>query len=169
MRYLNIALVAIWGWIFFASLHPIPDTMEAEGGLNGLRSQTVILVNSWTEVYCPLCVLPAQPVVNSGNESEGYMVAQAYALPWDNRVTQTILQNTFVPFALFLAALNLGVLIGRGDVRRFAEKVIGGWHHIYQRFCEWLNRRKVKGTKSVESSQWLEWTTTNGPSSGESE
>ncbi len=167
MRKFNVMIVAAWLTIFFCSLFNTSGldyaTLEETGGIYGLAARVNMEVNDFVWGTFHSATLPDDPVIVKHTMSDGttvYQEQQGYNNSLDNRITQTVLRNTFVPLLLTVLALNFAFYAGRGDIGRLGGN-LASWtrekvwrQQILFRYREYRSRMKTERKERDETKKY---------------
>lgn len=129
MKRFNLFVVVAWLTIFFCSLRSnsvYPADVEKEPfGIGWLMDNTNYQINTFAWTNCEWCAKPNEQVrVETGvdeNNQPQYVMQDDYGNLADNRMTLTILQNTFLLLLVFMFAINFAFYCGNGTVGRGAR------------------------------------------------
>ena len=172
MKRFNIAVVAIWLTIFFCSLFSTGSMSYADlnemTGFYGLVARTNNSINEfmWSNIHWS--TVPEDPVIVKSGTVDGkpvYDEQDEYNNVVDNRMTQTILRNTFIPLLLLLGVLNIAFYAGNGAIGRrfgdgayvihwFREEIWG--KQIKSWYLEHRARRRSKKREEADTNKYHE-------------
>lgn len=150
MKKFNLLVVVAWFFMFTLSFHVGPayqGELEEEHGIHYIVSSTIFKFNEMVWSNCGWCVEPSESVrIEVGTIASNapiYEMHKSYASLTDNRLTVTILRNTFPSLLVFMGALNIAFYAGRGDfgkMRTRTQHSVAAWWHGVQ-----FRRRQKRG------------------------